>query len=340
MIDLFSDETYDFNFNSGGNTCIGMRVGSSANANLVYIRSAVSNFIAYNPSTDLWEDEAYRTIEISGGTDATDSDLIAWIKNSATLIGATTNTYVYELVGDIFLESSLPTATAETPMFIQYNGSFYRKKTNVSYATASELTSLRNTNWLIDLEPEYLSGSGLFNLVFTSNNTDYKYFHFTNLKLRYEAGGGQNTIVCEWDTDGLTAINPVWVDNAYRTINITGGTSTDDSDLLDWLKANATWLNPTPTYTYEYVKVCDELDATSLTTATTIAELIALLPAMNNGITSAMVDFGVFNSTPLGLCQVVVYETATDTYLVAIKGAMNDLTGTGLAPTDTLADLT
>ena len=93
-------------------------------------------------------------------------------------------------------------------------------------------------------------------------------------------------------------------------------------------------------YTYEYVKVCDELDATSLTTSTTIAELIALLPAMKNGLASAMVDFGVFNSTPMGLCQVVVYETATDTYSVAIKGALNTLTGTGLAPTDTLGDLT
>ena len=340
MIDLFSNETYDFNFNSGGNTCIGMRVGSTANANLFYIRSAVSSFNVYNPSTDLWEDEAYRTIEISGGTDATNSDLIAWIKNSATLIGATTNTYVYELVGDIFLESSLPTATAETPMFIQYNGSFYRKKTNVSYATASDLTSLRNTNWLIDLEPEYLTSAVLFNLNFTSNNTDYKYLMFNNYKLQYSTGGSQRTTTCEWDYNGVTSYDPVWVDNAYRTINITGGTSTDDSDLLDWFKANATWLNPTPTYTYEYVKVCDELDATSFTTATTIAQLIALLPPMNNGLTSAMVDFGVFNSTAMGLCQVVVYETATDTYSVAIKGAMNDLTGTGLAPTDTLADLT
>lgn len=245
---------------------------------------------------------------------------------------------------EIVVVSELPTATAETRAFVQYNGQLYRKKTNVSYATASGLTNLINTNWLINLEPEFLTGTIVgISLNFTSNNVSYKYLKFNenNNKLEYSADGTNYTAVCEWHYSlGGGYTNPVWVDNAYRTINITDGTGTDDADLLSWFKANATWLNPTPIYTYEYVKVCDELDATSLTTATTIAELIALLPAMSNGLTSAMVDFGVFNSTAMGLCQVVVYETATDTYSVAIKGAMNDLTGTGLAPTDTLADLT
>jgi len=40
--------------------------------------------VAYGDEDGLWEDEAYKTIEITGGTDVTNSTLISWLETNAT----------------------------------------------------------------------------------------------------------------------------------------------------------------------------------------------------------------------------------------------------------------
>lgn len=72
----------DFNiiFNSGSMQNVGMTYGSG---DTVSYNTLGNDYVAY--SNNAWLDEDYRIIEITGGTDVTNSDLIAWLEENATL---------------------------------------------------------------------------------------------------------------------------------------------------------------------------------------------------------------------------------------------------------------
>ena len=74
---LSSGKTYNINFTSGGNSYVGLKKGS-----LIFIDANSVETVAYNGST--WASEDYKTIEITGGTDATLAELITWVNANAT----------------------------------------------------------------------------------------------------------------------------------------------------------------------------------------------------------------------------------------------------------------
>lgn len=53
----------------------------------------VTNASQIRVYSDNWTNEAYRTIEITGGTDATNANLISWLQANATQITEPSNTF-------------------------------------------------------------------------------------------------------------------------------------------------------------------------------------------------------------------------------------------------------
>lgn len=159
------------------------------NDSTVYEQSAEGN----------WMDEAYRTIEITGGTDVTNTDLIAWLEANATQIQVTNLTGTKWI-----LNSNLGTTT---PAGTEYD-----------YGIAHSFN-----------EP--------YSLNFASNSNNYTQFCFHGL------GEGSDTALL-YDS---TYINSYlssggagyWADEAYRTIEITGGTDATNAIFISWLVTNA-----------------------------------------------------------------------------------------------------
>ena len=97
------------------------------------------------------------------------------------------------------------------------------------------VTDLTNTKWLINSVPEKPSTDLYFNINFSSNNNNY-----TQLQLHYRS--------VIWNDEGIVydglavyGANYGWLEGeAYRTIEITGGTDVTHTDLITWLQENAT----------------------------------------------------------------------------------------------------
>lgn len=74
---------YSINFESDGYPdYVGIRVSSSSH-NLLYVLPDTDFDTAYNNSTGQWNGSSYKTIIITGGTDVTNQDLIAWLQENA-----------------------------------------------------------------------------------------------------------------------------------------------------------------------------------------------------------------------------------------------------------------
>ena len=76
-----SDATYSVNFTSNSASWTSMELssfGSISYVNGVDIANAYASFFGG------WQNAAYRTVAFTGGTDATNADLIAWIQANAT----------------------------------------------------------------------------------------------------------------------------------------------------------------------------------------------------------------------------------------------------------------
>lgn len=78
-IDVSPDVYYDINFTSGNEQFARI---STNGIQLRYIVVGVTVQMVYQSNT--WQSEAYRTIAITGGTDATNQDLVAWLQANAT----------------------------------------------------------------------------------------------------------------------------------------------------------------------------------------------------------------------------------------------------------------
>lgn len=77
-----SSATYYINFSSNENNYSYLQIGSE--------RIFYENTRVYLDGEG-WENEAYRTIIITGGTDATNSTLIAWLESNATQVSSQSN---------------------------------------------------------------------------------------------------------------------------------------------------------------------------------------------------------------------------------------------------------
>lgn len=84
-ISFDSDYTLTFTSNSTTYNSISTHYAGRGNYDLLYEGSYVATVDRNGNYT--WDDVAFRTIEITGGTDATNSTLIAWLEANATQIG-------------------------------------------------------------------------------------------------------------------------------------------------------------------------------------------------------------------------------------------------------------
>jgi len=84
--------TYDLSFTSNNTSFvqfgivydIGSDMGDGPdNQGLDYYYDELSSDRVYNSRNDTWSNNAYKTITITGGTDATNATLIAWLEANA-----------------------------------------------------------------------------------------------------------------------------------------------------------------------------------------------------------------------------------------------------------------
>lgn len=119
------------------------------------------------------------------------------------------------------------------------------------YAGETNVTNLTGTKWLLNETFDYMpngnyiwdsyGGSDEYDINFSSNLTNYTKLGFYDgdwLESSYSIWyyryvDGRNYYDIGWQ-------NEVWLDESYRTIEITGGTDVEDETLIAWLEANAT----------------------------------------------------------------------------------------------------
>lgn len=136
-------------------------------------------------------------------------------------------------------EETLPTATADSPDFVEVGGVLYRKK-------AVEGGNLLGT-WVWNSFIN--STTNTFNFSFTSNNTQYTgieiYPEDPGVHIEYLKSNGESDYAA---TGGPT------VQEEYKTIQITDTSAlTNEAEFTSWLTANATKQGGGVSVTYEYV---------------------------------------------------------------------------------------
>lgn len=97
--------------------------------------------------------------------------------------------------------------------------------------SAIPITDLTNTKWCINSQPT-VEIEHIFNLNYTSNNSNFVgYFN-----LSY---GNDPSISYRSNLNVYAGDPGTWINQAYRLIEITGGTDATNADLISWLEANA-----------------------------------------------------------------------------------------------------
>ena len=170
------------------------KVGYGTSSNLVYV--------------DVWTNQAYRIISITGGTHATDSGLISWLQENAVqvpVVDLTDTEWVFNDTIDINSGFTASTSYSETPIFP-------------------------------------------YSLIFTDSNDE----QHTALGCASSNGTRWNIFAYQGDIYIRQAYMGGWMEEAYRTIEITGGTDATNSNLISWLVQNATYqAPPVPTITID-----------------------------------------------------------------------------------------
>ena len=105
---------------------------------------------------------------------------------------------------------------------------------------ADTITDLTGTTWIFRDDMWNASYIGSKYINFTSNNKSFSQLVTDELEsdgylIYFEPG------------DTIYAYNSGWINQAYKTIYITGGTSVTDNTLISWLYQNAQLQTPTPT---------------------------------------------------------------------------------------------
>lgn len=210
-VDLEDAELIDFglNFKSNNVTYDTFSFSPGRTSTFIYYSVSPDRTQAYSTSTG-WANTNYKVISITGGYDVTNSHLISWLTNNATLLPSDLTGYTW--VGN---EPSYIT----TPY------------TNEGY---------------------YLSFTDL-------SNNSYSFFGIG----RFD---GKKSI--NYDLE-MVLYGASWVDDSYKTIQITGGSDVTNSTLIAWLGLNGTLTVPQPAVTvypsFNDVKLTDNTDYITLT---------------------------------------------------------------------------
>lgn len=108
----------------------------------------------------------------------------------------------------------------------------------VEGSSSSTVTDLTGTAWEFNNNITLLNSGTYFDIIFGQ----YNQLVFENNELNYQDINELNPTPVYKSTIGWYNIN-------YKTITITGGTDVTNSDLIAWLQANATQIEPEPTET-------------------------------------------------------------------------------------------
>lgn len=143
------------------------------------------------------------------------------------------------------------------------------------------VTNLTNTKWVLNnvlsIDDDYY-----YNITFTSNSQQ-----FIKFSPNYYNHDVEALFYSITEFDSVTAYEGgVWDNNAYKTIEITGGTDVTNATLIAWLEANATQQTATPKETFEtnIAALNDKLNEKAGTTGQhTIAQMIDVADSISTG---------------------------------------------------------
>lgn len=112
------------------------------------------------------------------------------------------------------------------------------------------LTDLTGTTWIINNVPALspLSSEQYFAINYTTNQRNCEYIGINEEVPGPEAPFPHADFFLVYDNNDFPVYLDEWEDEAYRTIEITGGTDVTNSNLIAWLQANATQVQSGPTY--------------------------------------------------------------------------------------------
>lgn len=168
---------------------------------------------------------------------------------------------------------TLPNANDDSPSFINLlndndSNNLYRNKLSLGGFDESNLT---NTIWEFgDGLQRYATMSRGFNINFNSAGYEFTqiysrddYIGMCDL-IYYKADGTAYTVLdYHYESGGYYTLN---YGKEYKTIHITGGADVTNTELINWLRSNATYIK------YEYVKLQDKISKNNKLSADFIEE--------------------------------------------------------------------
>lgn len=102
--------------------------------------------------------------------------------------------------------------------------------------TPTQVSDLTGTTWEFNITISNYD-SGVYNINFSSNEQQFTYIQYTDI-------GTDGAIYYNSTRVYVNEFPPYsWIDGAYRTITITGGTDATNATLIAWLENNATLIN-------------------------------------------------------------------------------------------------
>lgn len=211
-----------------------------------------------------WTSEVYRTIEITGGTDATNPTLIAWLEANGTLTkggggGSTIDvTYNSQKIIDslevtppvtvTYNGSTIATLNAGDTKTLQCSGKVMASNVVIGDKTLQCNGKLMASDVVVEVSGVTPTGeTWVINETVSMPQTDYMEANFVSNNKHFDAiyrdifGQEQekyfirysNEMVYEGEVSGGYSY---WLDEAYRTVTFE---TPPTGDLLTWLQANA-----------------------------------------------------------------------------------------------------
>jgi len=220
-IDLTGSVDYKISFNCDGVNYILLGLGLLDE--LSYWDSSEQQNIVYQ-GKQAWLSEAFRTIEITGGTDATNATLISWLQANATQV---VEPAITDLTGTKWL-------IKKPSEFIGVGfEEGYVKITSVDlvykmYASTYE-SAVQNE---FRIRQQFDSSTGSFAGCLFATATPIVYPRFVIF-----CSPSNNSSYVQFQAASDDTLN---LGDIETTIEITGGTDVTNSDLISWLQANAT----------------------------------------------------------------------------------------------------
>lgn len=214
--------SYSINFNSNNLNYSEIRYGEVANYRIYYDSTSV-----YSSS---WNDDNYKTITITGGTDIANPDLIVWLTQNAVLQEPTPTPSAGISLGNLPISKML-LGDLEVQAVYYGNVKIYESSTPPGPTPISDLTG---TTWTLNSPFDWSINSDstqTFDVTFQSNNSVYDQIIINpnTERVRYYLFGTYTDV---------TYADGSFRDEGLRTININDVTS-DNDIFYNWLTANA-----------------------------------------------------------------------------------------------------